>query len=84
MQATVPELTMSMFGSKSALNKARRIAVTKALNLHPNWRFLSLSHIRMVRSMMREGRQVSECRQVIKSAQREMAYCRKAIADALK
>lgn len=64
-------------------SQARRSAVTASLNIHPNWRKLSLIHIRMVRQMMCEGRQVSDCKHVIKYAQRDMAYCRNAIAKAL-
>lgn len=63
--------------------KARRSAVTARLNIHPNWRALALTHIRMVRQMLRDGREITDCRRIIKNAQRDMVYCRKAIASAL-
>jgi hypothetical protein len=52
-------------------------------NLHPNWRYLHLSHIRQLRMMARTGHPMyrSEARSMIKKAQREMADIRAAVAS---
>lgn len=45
-------------------------------NTHPNYRYLVLAHISQVRMMMREGRHVTDCRRIIKEAQRDLAKFR--------
>jgi hypothetical protein len=44
-------------------------------------RGLHLAHTAQVRMMMREGRQVSACREILKKAQRSMAYDRAALMN---
>lgn len=49
-------------------------------NIHPNWRNLSLGHIKMVRCMLREGRYTVDCRRIIKEAQRDMLWKRRKLS----
>jgi hypothetical protein len=73
-----------MFASKADYEKARTSAVTASLNIHPNWRTLSLSHIRMVRNLARrDPNQRGACATIIKQARLDMVYCRNAIVSAL-
>jgi len=48
-------------------------------NVHPHWRFLLLTHIRQVRIMMHEGRQVIDCQRIIKQARMDMLAIRRAL-----
>ncbi len=53
-----------------------------ATNIHPNWRALSLSHIRQVRSMRREGRYAVDCDNIIRAARLDMLAKRRRLAQA--
>lgn len=53
----------------------------EVFNLHPNWRYLHLTHIRQLRMMARTSHPMyrSEALSMIKKAQRELADIRAAV-----
>ena len=61
--------------AEAAPGREARLA---ALGIYRWRRGLHLGHVNQVRMMMREGRQVSACRDVLKRAQRSMAFDRAA------
>lgn len=46
-------------------------------NMLPHWRVLHLSHMRQLRMMIRDGRQVDSARDCLKRAQRSAAFARR-------
>lgn len=53
-----------------------------ATNVHPNWRALTLSSIKMVRQTMRDGSWKAGCAAIIKGYQLDAARTRRKLAAA--